>query len=138
MKRLVVILMALLLSASILAMTEQSASARDECKQEYWAGTWDTYSHSTHYGTVHFSQATGSNVVTGTYAFSGGGTITGKASGNACFVLKAWWKDKSGQGDLKVTISPGDTGRFSGWSRNCRTRATCLVSTKYEWHGFRY
>ena len=108
------------------------AAAKPAC-QNHWDGKWDTGSGHTHYGVVHFKQANGETAVTGTYKFSGGGHIDATASGQECWNLYGRWKDKSGQGDLYVSITPGDTGHFYGWYRVCKS--ACWLYSKHDWHG---
>jgi hypothetical protein len=109
-----------------------SAEAKPAC-QNHWNGKWNTASGNSTYGVVNFKQKNGETAVTGTYKFSGGGTISATAGGTECWTLYGRWKDKLGQGDFYVWITPGDTGNFTGWYRRCKS--LCWLYTKYNWHG---
>ena len=123
-----------LVTTAFTTVPAQAGSTLTAAKcQNHWDGNWDTGSGPTHYGIVRFRQNNGDDKVTGTYKFSGGGRINGTASGNECWNLYARWKDKSGEGDLYVSITPGDTAHFSGWARRCKT--ACFLATKTDWHG---
>ena len=125
MKRVSIALLAGLLLTALLPTATTTA------EYQKWDGIWTTYGgNGDRFGRLRFNQHA-DDTVTGTFRYSGGGTITGEVKGGRQRRMVGHYKGRDDSGYFGIEME-GNNERWEGWFKPCT-----YFCRKRHWSGIR-